>query len=654
MIRRREFVQGAGCVALGALSVGAAPAAEPAPVAEQTPPPDALGSNHNYYLFGGGEPIRGLTVTIDVTEEIFAPDGVGMQLNGYGPAGAGAMWQQYVVGLNHEPTGPLTLGWSIENWPSKELREKLERTVHLKSEDLFNVHVQDYGSAPTFPAPPRRLPAGYRIRWELLTDAGDPQGLIIGAIYSITDNHGHTYSSGPRKILDFNYHDTKARVTREALSALDAFDLNIVGTNGGRYMFIESGAGTITYESATPMTPQFQQPKSVSGQNIVTAELSNFRYGVLAAQPAKKFVQTFRAARNPKFRPAGPLALLPHLGADSIGLFAVSVEGKLGACALAAGGHGREFALGPRNMAIPGSAVAVFPAGSGKSGVVTLDQSGQLAEFMLERDGSFSGPRQAGPKGITQRGAPLAASRQFGAEQTDVFLVDDKGQLKVLWRKDNGQWGGLANIGPEQFTGKMGQVAASRLGKGDRTGVFLVDKLGAVSFFHAEKNGPWSGPQMISAADFAPTGAPLAIFEGEERTFLFVVDKRGQPHMAVAESDGAFGALKPIGPKDAAGGGAPLAVVRRSRAPQFVVFFVDRKGTLMMLATDREGQAIPPKPIGQLAQGNGRKFLAARPEANRDALEVYAIADGGPHDGEMVRFRSDDGEAWTGPDVVSG
>jgi hypothetical protein len=183
----------------------------------------------------------------------------------------------------------------------------------------------------------------------------------------------------------------------------------------------------------------------------------------------------------------------------------------------------------------------------------------------------------------------------------------------------------------------------------------VVDKEGALSLFRAEKTGPWSPPLMLSAADFAPIGAPIAIFEGEERTFLFIVDKHGQPHMAVAESDGTFAPLKPIGPKDSANGGAPLAVVRRSRAPQFVAFFVDKKGTLTMIATDREAQPGPPKAIGPLAQGNGRKFLvAARPMEARDALEVYAIAEGGPHDGEMVRFRSDDGEAWSGPDLVTG
>jgi hypothetical protein len=74
----------------------------------------------------------------------------------------------------------------------------------------------------------------------------------------------------------------------------------------------------------------------------------------------------------------------------------------------------------------------------------------------------------------------------------------------------------------------------------------------------------------------------------------------------------------------------------------------------MMLVTDRDGRATPLRPIGQLAQGNGRKFLAAWMAEHSDALAVYAIADGGPHDGEMVGFRSDDGEAWTGPDLVTG
>lgn len=658
MIGRREFVQGAGWLALQTLSPDGASAAEPAPAAERAPPPDKLASNHNYFLFAGGGPIRGLIVTLEVTEEIIAPNGFSIQLNGYGPPDAGCVWQQYIVGVSHDPARPLTLDWTIENWPSKDLHEKLVRTAGMKDHnDLFNVHARAYGPLPTFAAPSGRLPAGYRIRWELLSDAKDPDGLAIGAIFSFTDNHGRTWSSGPRKILDFDYNHTNVRVTREALAALTAFELNIVGITNGLYAFIESGAGTITYEASTPMTPQFQQPKAVSDQGGVTAEASNVRYGELAGTPGKKFVQTFRAVRAPKFHPGGPLALAPHLGPEAAGLFAISVEGKLGGYALAANGRGRELAgAGPRDTAKPGSPIVALPPGGPKepAELVMVDQVGQLLAFAIDRDGGVSGPAEAGPKSVTIWGAPLAASRQFGAGQTDLFVVDKSGQVKVVWRKDGGAWSGPANIGPEDFTAKFAHLSAGRLGKGDRTGLFAVDKQGALAVFRAEKNGPWMGPQTIGEASFAPAGAPIAVFEAEERTFLFLVDKRGQPHMAVAESDGTFGAPKPIGPRDIAAAGAPLAVVGRARAPQFALFLVDKKGVLTLIAVDRDGQAEKPKPLGPIAlPGNNKFIVAARPFGDRDAIDVYAISEGGPHDGEAIRFRSDDGEAWRGPELVT-
>ena len=263
MIGRREFAQGAGWLVLQTLAPGGGRRRTRAR-GRTEPPPDKLASNHNYFLFAGGGPIRGLIVTLDVTEEIIAPNGFTIQLNGYGPPDAGCVWQQYIVGVSHDPARPLTLDWTIENWPSKDLHEKLVRTAGMKDvNDLFNVHAKAYGPLPTFSAPSGRLPAGYRIRWELLSDAKDPDGLAIGAIFSFTDNHGRTWSSGPRKILDFDYNHTNVRVTREALAALTAFELNIVGITNGLYAFIELGAGTITYEASTPMTPQFQQPKAV-------------------------------------------------------------------------------------------------------------------------------------------------------------------------------------------------------------------------------------------------------------------------------------------------------------------------------------------------------------------------------------------------------
>ena len=523
--------------------------------------------------------------------------------------------------------------------------------------DLFNVNAKAYGPLPTFGAPGGRLPAGYRLRWELLSEANDPEGLIVGAIFSFTDNHGKTWSERPAQDTGLQLQPHRRAGHARGAGSHDDIRTNIVGVTNGLYMFIESGAGTITYEASTPMTPQFQQPKTVSAQGIFTAEASNVQYGELDHAPSRKLVQTFRAVRTPKFHPGGPLALVPQFGADAPGLLAISIEGKLGGYALAQNGRSREV-MGPgrRGVAKPGSAIAVLPAAGAKDrpGIVTVDQEGQIVEFALDRDGSLKEAADVGPKAATRWGAPLAASRQFGAGQTDLFFVSPEGQLKVLWRKDGAAWGGPANIGPEGFTTELAGAAAGRLGKGDRTGVFAVDKQGALCVFRAEKNGAWSDPQAIGEMGLAPAGAPIAILEGEDRTVLFVVDKRGQLHMAVAESDGTFAAPKPFGPRDVATGGAPLAVVRRARQPQFAVFVVDRKGILTLIALDRDGQADKPKPLGPVAPNGRAKFIAAvRPAADRDAIDVYAIAEGGPHDGEAIRFRSDDGEAWRGPEPVA-
>jgi len=85
------------------------------------PVPKHFSSNHNYYIYGGGQPLRGLTVTVAITEDLVAPTGISLQLNAYAPVGDDhSIYQQYVTGLSPKQTPYLRgLGRSRARGPDR-------------------------------------------------------------------------------------------------------------------------------------------------------------------------------------------------------------------------------------------------------------------------------------------------------------------------------------------------------------------------------------------------------------------------------------------------------------------------------------------------------------------------------------------------------
>jgi hypothetical protein len=97
-------------------------AAALAPAAAQSvpAPKDGLGSNHNYYLYNDGKPIRGLVVTVELTRDVVC-DAIGfhVQLNAGSPTDSHTNWQQYVMGFhpNYKSQGSV-VGSLIEYFAS--------------------------------------------------------------------------------------------------------------------------------------------------------------------------------------------------------------------------------------------------------------------------------------------------------------------------------------------------------------------------------------------------------------------------------------------------------------------------------------------------------------------------------------------------------
>jgi len=295
MMKRGSFVRGVGLVAASSLSPVRAQAG---PLA---PPPRDFGSNRNYFIYGGGEPIRGLRVTIDVDEDIVAPNAMSMQLNGNSPARANCAYQQYCTNFTPQ-SETLRIAWSIENFPSKKSRWDLHQTIGLPCSNnatteksckgnLFNYPIPKVPFT-RFPGPSDRIPAGFKIIYELMDDAN---GAIVGATYTVVDNRGKITTSGPQHIHEFKYAGIQKLVGPEGVAPILAFQMNLVGRNGGAHTTLTSGAGRITYEAATTLTPE----GSLAGLTGVyrgtpgTVESSNVGYSKLPAGPARKIVQKF-------------------------------------------------------------------------------------------------------------------------------------------------------------------------------------------------------------------------------------------------------------------------------------------------------------------------------------------------------------------------
>ncbi len=144
----------------------------PTPMPSMPAPASALGSNSNYILYNNCNPLIGLSVTIDVTQDIVCQSasgstvGFGFQLNAYSPKNETSAWQQYVIALFGN------IG-AVDNWPV---------TGANIINDFFNLTS----------TPSSKLPAGYKL---VISLENDQNSNITGATYVVIDAGGTTQAN---------------------------------------------------------------------------------------------------------------------------------------------------------------------------------------------------------------------------------------------------------------------------------------------------------------------------------------------------------------------------------------------------------------------------------------------------------------------------
>jgi hypothetical protein len=225
---------------------------------------------------------------------------------------------------------------------------------------------------------------------------------------------------------------------------------------------------------------------------------------------------------------------------------------------------------------------------SNQTDVFVADTTGTLKVVWVQGAGKWQGPLRIGPNGKAPSGAGLAASNQFGIpNQTDVWVVDKTGTLEVVWVESAGTWQGPLEIGP---TGKApsgaGLAASNQFGIPNQTDVWMVDKGGTVRVFWVAGFGgaPWLGPLGIGPTGLAPAGAPLSAsnqFGLPNQTDLFVVDKSGTRRVVWVQGGGVWQGPLSISPLGLDAPGAPLTSSNQFGVPnQTDVWAVDKTGTL--------------------------------------------------------------------------
>jgi hypothetical protein len=259
---------------------------------------------------------------------------------------------------------------------------------------------------------------------------------------------------------------------------------------------------------------------------------------------------------------------------------------------------------------VPGSAIAVSQqlGADNRTDVFLVDQNGQLSVYWVNKNGPWQGPGTIGPAGIANTGGFLATSHlgQLGLGFTYVFLVDKNERFIVYEVEDARPWnysappvGSQGRVNPGCF------LAASQQFGLQQTDVFLVDKHGQLNVFwegETRTKPEWRGPGPIGPAGIANPGCFLAVsqqFGADNQTDVFLVDKHGQLNVYWVNKDGQWQGPGPIGPAGIANPGCFLAASQQFGADnQTDVFLVDRYGQLNVYWVNKDGQWQGPGPIG--------------------------------------------------------
>jgi hypothetical protein len=348
--------------------------------------------------------------------------------------------------------------------------------------------------------------------------------------------------------------------------------------------------------------------------------------------------------------PGGNIAASQQFGLNQTDVFSFDVYGTLNVDWVDGGGswHGPEL-IGPPIFVGGGFIAASQQFGLTQTDVFGVDENGQLEVFWAGGGGAWQGPEKIGPSGLFLPGAQVVASQQFGLNQTDVFAADKNGQLEVFWAGGGGAWQGPQKIGAPVFeSGSYGFLAVGRQVGLNQTDVFLVDETGQLDEFWVNGGGAWQGPKKIgpvrlAEAQFTPISVSQQV--GLNQTDIFLIDNTGQLDVFYAVGGGAWEGPVKIGVSGLFVSDSHVAASQQFGLNQTDVFAVDANGQFDVFWVDGGGSWGGPQDIGSMGLANA---MAVSRQIGLNQTDVFMIDQWE----NLNAFWVDGGGAWKGPLVI--
>jgi hypothetical protein len=232
-------------------------------------PARGLGSNSNYFFDNTCQNILGLSVALQVTQDMASNTGFSIQLNANSPAGTEVdAWQQYGFYIHDNSIKGFLENFSNRGTPI---------VCHL--EDLCSTPINN------------GLPAGYTLAVSLSTDDNSN---VTAAVYQVYDGDGNQLANKSVSVAEAGCNCNVGCTGFKSgdLSPITTFTVDIVGPGNSSAATFSAGVGNISYSSSGQLTPLSSVPICVE-RAPVTAETSNAAYGTLSSCPGQTVTQQF-------------------------------------------------------------------------------------------------------------------------------------------------------------------------------------------------------------------------------------------------------------------------------------------------------------------------------------------------------------------------